>query len=216
AADELGGGEAQEVQVDPGQPWQPPVLRGARDQAVDALERRAHTVDQLAREGPRLGVLGRVEVLPEEAQAGRLRRSVVEQIDLVERLEGQLARGSTRSHRQNFCTARRTCTISSAVTAASYPLLPASPPARPSARAPPPRSPSPPRRRRSRSAASRRPRRLRDTRARLSVRSSRAAAHTAGARTLPARLRRRSRPRRRRARLAPRARRPAAGRGAHG
>src|SRR4029453_434335 len=133
AADELEGGEAEEVQVDPRQARQPPVLRGARDQAVDALERRAHTVDQLAREGPRLGVLGRVEVLPEEAQAGRLRRSVVEQIDLVERLEGQLARGSTRSHRQNFCTARRTCTISSAVTAASYPLLPASPPARASA-----------------------------------------------------------------------------------
>src|SRR5213078_5372770 len=58
---------------------------------------------------------GLVEVRPEERH-GRI--ALARQVELVERLEGQLARCAPRAH-QALCTTRRRCTISSAVTAAS-------------------------------------------------------------------------------------------------
>ena len=89
------------------------MLGARRDQRVDALALRGDAVDQLAGEGLDLG-LG-VEVRPEEGDA---RIALPRHVELVERLEGQLARRAPGTH-QALCTARRRCTISSAVTAAS-------------------------------------------------------------------------------------------------
>src|SRR5207249_8484085 len=85
--EELEGGEAEQAQVHAREARQPPVLGARRDQRVDALALRGDAVDQLAGEGLDLG-LG-VEVRPEEGDA---RIALPRHVELVERLEGQLAR----------------------------------------------------------------------------------------------------------------------------
>src|SRR5262249_32436070 len=84
------------------QPRQAPVLRGPRDQRIDALALLAHPVHQRARELPDLRIGRRVEVLPEEREAPRVLLAVAQEVDLIERLQGQLARGSTRPHVRTF------------------------------------------------------------------------------------------------------------------
>ena len=91
------------------------MLGAVADERVEPLARRAHPVHELARKLP--GVVPPPEVRPEERKAtGGV--FVAAHVELVERLESKLARFPADPH-QNFCTTRRTCTISSAVTAAS-------------------------------------------------------------------------------------------------
>ena len=70
---------------------QAPVLGAGRDQRVDALATRPHALHQLARECHHLGVSTGLEVLPEQREAPRVGLVSPEQVDLIERLEGQLA-----------------------------------------------------------------------------------------------------------------------------
>src|SRR6185295_4316678 len=83
-------GEPEEAQVDAGEARQPPVLARVRDELVDPLTIPAHAVDELAREGDRLWVAAEVRADPDVLLARH--------VELVERLECQLAGLAPRSH----------------------------------------------------------------------------------------------------------------------
>src|SRR5262249_14852782 len=105
--DELEGGDAEEVQIDARETREPPGLGARCDQAVDPLEPGPHAVDQLLRELAHRG--RRVEVAPEEREPAA-DVALAGDVELVERLEGELAGFAPAAH-QYLCTARSTCTI---------------------------------------------------------------------------------------------------------
>src|SRR5262249_27542065 len=91
AADELERRQTEHAQVDPRQAREAPVLCAGPAQRVDALPGRPPALPPPARERQHLGVSTGLEVLPEQREALRVRLVSTQQVDLVERLEGQLA-----------------------------------------------------------------------------------------------------------------------------